>query len=86
MILIPWRWRDLVPISEHLGIGAGTEVGISELAGGPQKYAAGITAAALVAAFKEGSDVRAHRDTKRSGFVDALEIIAGAGIAAAIRH
>lgn len=76
----------MVPISEHLAIGAGTEVGISELAGGSDKYAAGITAAALVAAFKEGTDAAAHKDTKRSAFIDAMEIVFGAGIVAAIRH
>lgn len=67
-------------------LGAGTEVAISQIAGGPKKYAAGVSAAAIVAAFKEGADAEAGRDTPRQAAWHAFSIVLGAGIMAAARH
>jgi hypothetical protein len=70
----------------HLGLGAGVEIGVSQAAGGPQKYGAGLLASGLVAGFKEASDAIAGRDTKKQAIFHALTIVAGAGIAAAAWH
>ena len=52
-------------------------------AGGDSKWKAGIAAAGLVAAFKEGADAVAHRDTRKQAAWHAFSILVGAGIAAA---
>lgn len=71
---------------EHLALGAGTEVAVSQAAGGPQKYQAGLLASGIVAGFKEGADAVAGRDTKKQAFLHAITIIGGAGIAALAYH
>jgi hypothetical protein len=77
-------------LAEHLAIGAATEIGISQLAGGPQKYTAGLVAVATVASFKEGTDAldpdKTTGDTKKQAAFHAATILVGAGIMAAIRH
>ena len=78
--------HKLVRFIGHLAIGAGTEAGISAIAGGPRKWPAGLTAATVVAAFKEGSDAVAGRDTRKQATVHALMIVAGAGIVALAWH
>jgi len=81
------KWKKvLVRVVEHVSLGAGTEIAVSQTAGGPKKYLAGISAAGIVAVVKEGSDVIAGRDTKKEAAWHALTIVAGAGIAAAARH
>jgi len=70
----------------HLAIGAGTEVAVSQVAGGAQKWPSGIVATGAVAGFKEGADAQAGRDTRKQAVWHALTILAGAGIAAAIKH
>jgi len=81
------KWKKvLVRVAEHVSLGAGTEIAVSQAAGGPKKYLAGISAAGIVAVVKEGSDVVAGRDTKKEAAWHALTIVAGAGIAAAARH
>jgi hypothetical protein len=75
-----------VALLEHLAIGAGTEVGISQIAGGAGKYPAGISAAAIVAGFKEGADASSGRDTKKQAAFHAISIVVGAGIAALVKH
>ena len=81
------KWKKvLIHAAEHVALGAGTEVAVSQVAGGPRKYWAGITAAGIVAGFKEGTDAVAGRDTKKQAAWHALTIMAGAGIAAAARH
>jgi len=82
----PHRRAGFIRFLEHLAIGAGTEVGISQAAGGSQKYTAGLLAAAGVAGFKEGADAWAGRDTKKQAAWHALSIVLGAGIAVAIKH
>lgn len=77
----PW----FVPI-EHMALGASIEIAVSNRAGGPQKYQAGLLAASLVASFKEGADVLGHKDTKKSAALDTSEILAGAVAAAGVRH
>lgn len=73
-------------LAEHLALGAATEIGVSQLADGPSKYAAGIVAAGVVAGFKEGTDARDKRDTKKQAAWHAFSILAGAGIMAEARH
>lgn len=80
-----WKKRLLTAV-EHISLGAGVEIGVSRLAGGPNKYTAGIVAAGLVAGFKEGSDAVAGRDTKKQAACHAFIQIAGAGLAAGIKH
>ena len=86
----PHYKKFFVHLGEHLALGAGTEVGISQLAGGPQKYTAGIVATGAVAGWKEGTDAldkdRKTGDTKKQAAWHAFSILAGAGIVAAIRH
>lgn len=72
--------------AEHLALGAGTEAGISAIAGGGKKYPAGLTAVAVVAAFKEGADAVAGKDSKKQAAWHALSIVLGAGIVAGAWH
>jgi hypothetical protein len=72
--------------AEHVSLGAGVEIAVSQVAGGAHKYPAGILAAGLVAGFKEGSDAVAGRDTKKQAAWHAFCILAGAGSAAAVKH
>jgi hypothetical protein len=78
--------RNLLRIAEHVAIGAGVEIAISRAAGGANKYTAGIIAGGAVAAFKEGSDAICGADSKRMAAIHALTILAGSGIAAAVKH
>jgi hypothetical protein len=78
--------RKVLRTVEHLAIGAGVEIGVSQAAGGSRKYAAGLIAAGAVAGFKEGSDAVAGRDTKKMAAIHALTILAGAGFAVAVKH
>ena len=80
------RKAEVVRLAEHMAIGAGTEVGISQLAGGSQKVTAGVTASAAVAVAKEGSDYHNKKDSLKMAVIHALEIMAGAGTAVLIRH
>lgn len=86
VIIHRWHWRYLFVITEHLSIGAGTEAGVAEASGSIRNWKGGVLAASLVSIFKEGSDERSERDTKKSAFFDALEIVAGAGAVAAFEH
>jgi hypothetical protein len=76
----------LLKVAEHVSLGVGVEITVSRVAGGPNKYAAGIVAGGLVAGFKEGSDAVAGRDTKKQAAWHAATILAGAVIAAAAKH
>ena len=76
----------LLKFIEHAAIGAGVEIGISQAAGGSQKYVAGLLAAGTVAGFKEGSDARSGRDSKKQAAWHAFSILVGAGIAAGLKH
>jgi hypothetical protein len=78
--------KKILHAVEHLAIGAGVEIGISQAAGGSHKYAAGLIAAGTVGGFKEGSDAVSGRDTKKRAAIHALTILAGAGIAVAVKH
>ena len=80
------RKAEVARLAEHMAIGAATEVGISQLAGGSQKVAAGVTAAAAVAVAKEGSDYHNKKDSLKMAIIHAIEIVAGAGAAVAIKH
>jgi hypothetical protein len=71
---------------EHLALGAGTEIAVSQVAGGPRKYGAGLLGAGITAGFKEGADWQAGRDTKKKAIRHFLMIALGAGIAAAAWH
>lgn len=78
--------KFFVTLAEHVSLGAAVEVGVSQVAGGPQKFEAGLLAAGLVAGFKESADAIAGRDTRKQAAIHALEIVAGAGVMAAVRH
>jgi hypothetical protein len=78
--------RNLLRVVEHVALGAGVEIAVSRTAGGPGKYPAGIVAAGAVAGFKEGADAITGADTKKMAVWHALTILAGAGIAAAVKH
>lgn len=78
--------KKVVHALEHLAIGAGVEIGVSQAAGGSHKYAAGLIAAGAVAGFKEGSDAVSGRDSKKQAAIHALTILAGAGLAVAVKH
>jgi len=81
------KWKKvLVRVAEHVAIGAGTEVAVSQVAGGARKWPAGLVAAGAVAGFKEGSDAVAGRDTKKQAALHALTIVAGAGAAILAKH
>jgi hypothetical protein len=71
---------------EHLALGAGSQGTVQAIAGGRTKYAAGLSATALVAGFKEGADATAGRDTKKQAVFHALSILSGAAIVAASWH
>jgi hypothetical protein len=73
-------------VFEHLALGAGTEIAVSQAAGGSKKYGAGILAAGIVAGFKEGADAVAKRDTKKEAAIHALTILAGAAVAVVVKH
>src|SRR5215471_17050944 len=75
-------FRKVLKVVGHLAIGAGTEVAVSQAAGGGKKWPAGLLAAGAVAGFKEGADAQAGRDTKKQAVIHALTIVAGAGAAA----
>ena len=78
-----FRWESF---AGHLALGAAVEPGIAAIAGGRQKYAAGLSAAALVAAFKEASDALAGRDTRKQAAWHAFSVLLGAGIVAGAWH
>jgi hypothetical protein len=81
------NWKCILrTTAEHVSLGAGVEIGIAQAAGGPHKYAAGLLAAGAVAGFKEGADAVAGRDTKKQAIWHAFSVMAGAGIAASVRH
>jgi enoyl-CoA hydratase/carnithine racemase len=86
----PFHWlkppKPVVTAIEHLALGAGTQLAVSQAAGGPSKYGAGLVATGILASVKEGSDVVAHRDTKKKAILHALTIMVGAGAVAAARH
>lgn len=76
----------LKKLAEHVSLGAGIELGMSEIAGGKHKYPVGLSAAALVAGFKESADAIAGADTRKQAAWHATCIMIGAGIAAGVRH
>jgi hypothetical protein len=78
--------RNLLRVVEHVALGAGVEIAVSRTAGGPGRYPAGILAAGITAGFKEGADAISGADTKKMATWHALSILAGAGIAAAVKH
>jgi len=81
------RWlRATAKVAGHLTIGAATEIGVSQAAGGAEHWPAGLLAAGAVAGFKEGSDAVSGRDTRKQAVWHALTIVAGAGISAAAWH
>jgi len=79
-------WKAIGKLAAHFALGAGTELAVSQAAGGPRKYGAGILAGGAVGAFKEGADAQAGRDSKKKAALHAFTILAGAGIAAAAKH
>lgn len=82
----PSKKKQFTVALEHLALGAGTEIAISQSAGGANHYPAGLVGAGLVAGFKEGSDAVSGRDSKKMAALHALTIVAGAGIAALVWH
>jgi hypothetical protein len=78
--------RNLLRIAEHVAIGAGVEIAVSRAAGGPHKYAAGIIAGGAVAAFKESADAICGADSKKMAAIHGLTILAGTGLAVAVKH
>lgn len=78
----------LVHFAEHVALGVGVELGISQIAGGGpnRRMAAGLSSAALVAGFKEGSDAISGRDTRREAAWHAFSQMIGAAIAAGARR
>lgn len=80
--------KILLKVAEHVSLGAGTELGMYEIAGGSsrRRVAVGLSTAALVAGFKESADAVSGADTKKQAAWHAFSILAGAGIAAAVKH
>jgi len=74
------KLKTVVRVAEHLAIGAGVQLAVSQAAGG--RWQPGLIAAGAVAAFKEGTDALDGKDTRGMAALHALTILAGAGITA----
>jgi hypothetical protein len=68
------KLKAALKVAGHLAIGAGTEIAVSRIAGGPQKWPAGLVAAGAVAGFKEGSDALSGADTSGQKETDFLTL------------
>lgn len=75
------KWVHVVG---HIAIGAGAQITVSYVAGGPSKWKAGLPAAGGIAIFKEYTDWKDKRDTGPEAIRHALMIMAGAGAVAAV--
>jgi hypothetical protein len=80
------KLKAVLKVAGHLAIGAGTEIAVSRIAGGPQKWPAGLVAAGAVAGFKEGSDALSGADTSGQAATHAATIVLGAVIPILIKH
>lgn len=80
--------KALLKVAEHVALGGGVELGMSQVAGGSsaRRVAVGLSSAALVAGWKEGSDAVCGSDTKKQAAWHAATQMLGAGAAAAIKH
>lgn len=85
----PAAKRPRVSIShlfEHLAIGAGSYAALGALAGPDRRWRVGLSGAALVAGWKEGTDAYNGKDSRKMAIFHALTILGGAGIVAAFWH
>jgi hypothetical protein len=80
------KLKAALKVAGHLAIGAGTEIAVSRIAGGPQKWPAGLLAAGAVAGFKEGSDALSGADTSGEAATHAATIVLGAVVSILIKR
>ena len=80
--------KVLVAFGEHVSFGTGLYFAGAYAAGGQHpNWQAGLTVAGAAAAAKEFTDLHDHKEKPKSKTaLDIGEIMAGAGVAAAVKH